>query len=398
MALVACSPTPPTGPARPDNAVIDPTPQVLDEPAPPAQVDPRSLPSQLAEAAVVAPGWDQPPVEMDGIFVGLAEPKGAQHLRAIAVDSAGTLLWQARRPVTCAGFALSRAGGAPIAVLTDVSSSPGGVGETTATAYDLATGRQIWGPVDVPGPHQGPGLVFASPAPAGAMGETGPRVMLDPATGAVVRDDSTDPRTTIVGEYDGAALTARDGVLTAQDAASAAPRWSLPLGPATGRAEGDGIVSLPGADAPRGTALVAAAQSDGAVAKTGTLIDLSTGAVIAADARDARRDPVTGVLVVLGPQSLSGHRDGALWQHPVPATTTAAGAGGVLAFLRVGDAVQAINALTGAVAVAYGDSPDGVFAVPEVMSSTGAAVVAADGGYALVTNVPRDPPPAPVQE
>jgi len=400
-ALVACSPTPPTGPARPDNAVVDPTPQLLGAPAPPAQVDPRSLPSQMMEVAVVQPGWDLPPVEIDGIFLGLASPKGAERsLRAIAVDSAGTLLWQARRPVTCSGFTLSRAGGAPIAVLTDVSSSPGGVSETTATAYDLATGRQVWGPVDVPGPHQGPGLVFAAPSPESAMGDTGPRVMLDPATGGAARDESTNPLTTIVGEYDGVLLTARDGVLTAQDSAAAAPRWSLPLGPATGRpGVPESIVSMPGADPPRGTALVAGAEPGGAVEATGTLIDLSTGGVIADDVRDARRDPVTGVWVVLGPQSVSGHRsDGPLWKRPIPATTTLAGTGGVLAFLRAGDAVQAVNALTGDVAVAYGHSPDGVFAVPEVISSTGAAVVAASGGYALITNVPLDSPPPPVQE
>jgi hypothetical protein len=49
--------------------------------------------------------------------------------------------------------------------------------------------------------------------------------------------------------------------------------------------------------------------------------------------------------------------------------------------------------VTGEVAVAYQHSPDGVFAVPEVISASGAAVVAAGGGYALVTNVARDRSP-----
>lgn len=401
IALVACSPSPPTGAAPSGGAVIDPTPQLLGTPAPPAQVDPRSLPSQMTDVAVVQPGWDLPPVELDGIFLGLASPTGVeQSLRAIVVDSAGTVLWQARRPVTCTGFTLSRAGEAPIAVLTDVSGSPGGVSETTATAYDLATGRQVWGPVDVPGPHQGPGLVFAAPTPESAMGDTGPRVMLDPATGDVAHDERADPLTSIVGEYDGVLLTARDGVLTAQASPAAAPRWTLPLGPAAERPGApDGLIPMPGTDPPRGTALVAPAEPGGAVGATGTLVDLSTGGVVASDVRDARRDPVTGVWVVLGLQALSGYRsDGPLWQHPVPASTTMAGTGGVLAFLRVGDAVQAVNALTGDVAVAYENNPDGAFAVPDVISSTGAAVVAASGGYALITDVPLDPSPAPVQE
>lgn len=60
---------------------------------------------------------------------------------------------------------------------------------TTATALDLTTGEQIWGPVDVPGPYQGPGLVFAAP-PEGFMGQTGPRVALDPTTGQVAAAES----------------------------------------------------------------------------------------------------------------------------------------------------------------------------------------------------------------
>ena len=263
--LVACSPPEPTVRA------IDPAPEILGSAAPVAEVDQRSLPYQLMEMAVVEPGWDQALEELDGLFLGLATPDGDEALRYIATHSAGTLLWQAERPPTCTGFALSRADGNAIEVLTDVSSSAESLSQTMASAYDLVIGEQVWGPVEVPGPRQGPGLVFAAPASASAMGSTGPRVVLDPASGEVLLDESEDPRTTVVGEYDGVVLAARDGALHARDAASAQAHPTLPLDEATGQPEsGDGVVALPGIDPPPGTAPIA---SDGtAVVQTDTLV------------------------------------------------------------------------------------------------------------------------------
>src|SRR5699024_3333606 len=118
------------------------------------------------------------------------------------IDSAGEVLWRARRPAACTGFAVSRADGRPIVVFTDAvvvdnpptssRSADGAAGtwQTTASAYDLATGRRLWGPTAVPGTVQGPGLVFGESAPAGTMGKTGPRLALDPATGETVADET----------------------------------------------------------------------------------------------------------------------------------------------------------------------------------------------------------------
>jgi hypothetical protein len=380
--LVACSTT------QPAVATIDPAPKILGTPAPAAQVDQRSLPLQLAEMAVVEPGWDQAPEELDGLFLGRAT-SGDEALQFTATDSAGTLLWQAKRPRTCTGFALSRADGHPIAVLTDASTSAESTGRTTATAYDLATGDQLWGPVDVPGPHQGPGLVFAAPAPAGAMGSTGPRVVLDPASGAVLLDESNDPRTTVIGEYDGMVLSARDGALHARDAASAQDQWTLPLDQMTGQAGPTGdVVALAGTDPPPGTALIGPAERPGGAEATGALIDLSTGKVIATDVLDARQDGVTGVWVVLGSEKLSGYRpEGLLWSRAATSQTRLAAAGGVLVYLRVGDAVQVVNAMTGGEAVAYGEAGQDGFAVPALIASDGTAVVRT-GSFVLATDVP----------
>ena len=62
----------------------------------------------------------------------------------------------------------------------------------------------------------------------------------------------------------------------------------------------------------------------------------------------------------------------------MPPEAALAVAGGVLAYLRVGDAVQVVNALTGADAVVYGPPGPLGLAVPSVVSRTGAAVVRLD--------------------
>ena len=120
------------------------------------------------------------------------------------------------------------------------------------------------------------------------------------------------------------------------------------------------------------------------------MIDFSTGQVIATDVWDARRDGVTGVWVVLGTRAVSGHRpDGPIWSQAASSQTRLASAGGVLPYLKVGGAVQVVNALTGADAVGYGAGAPGSdgFAVPAVIASDGAAVVRA-ATLVLVTNVP----------
>ncbi|GAA4287291.1 hypothetical protein [Georgenia daeguensis] len=353
---------------EPEPVQVDPTPVAVDEPAESSKVSPQSLPHPLAPFEVVATGWTEPPLEHDGIFLGIRSPEEPEDpLRFIATDSEGTVLWEAERPPSCTGFALSRVGDRPVAVLTDLESTEDAVAQTTATAYDLATGARLWGPVDVPGPHHGPGLVFSASAPRAAVGETGPRVALDPATGATVVDEADQRGTAVVGEYDGVVLTSADGTLTATGP-DGEERWTRPLTDA-GIPDGSGVTSVAGARPPEGTALVGPAG-----AESGALVDLTDGTVLATDAQDARQDPATGTVVTRAGSVITGRTaEGTSWTRELVGEVSLAGVGGVLVYLRVGDAVQVLNAATGEDAAVYGDSAS--LAVPTLFSADGAAVV-----------------------
>src|SRR5699024_6261566 len=111
-----------------------------------------------------------------------------------AVDSAGTILWSAKRPRVCSGFLVSDSENGPVAVLMDQQSAGSDALDTTASGFDLATGEKLWGPVEVPGPLLGSGLVFAGP-PEDFIGAGGPRTALDPASGAELAvEDDDSPR------------------------------------------------------------------------------------------------------------------------------------------------------------------------------------------------------------
>ena len=97
------------------------------------------LPIEMTPMIVVDPGWTSTPLELDGIFLGYREEE--THLRFLAVDQDGTLLWRADRPLTCTGYVLTRgAGHSPVAVLADLAApAEGALSTMTLTAYDLRT-------------------------------------------------------------------------------------------------------------------------------------------------------------------------------------------------------------------------------------------------------------------
>ena len=341
---------------------VDATPTIVSEPAPSsdavAEID---LPLALSGLPVLDPGWDQVPQELDGHFLGLIHPEGDEPLRFVAARDDGELLWQAERPPSCTGFTLSRADGVPIAVLMDVEPGDETLTEVSATAYDLATGDLLWGPVPVPGPHQGPGAVFAAPAPGAAMGSTGPRAALDPATGEILVDEAAQD-VVVVGEYDGVIVTAANGTLRAQGAAT----WEAPLADV-------GLTAPPvaraGVTPPEGTALLVEPGQN-----AGPLIDLSTGEMLAEGVRDAAREPVSGTLVTLEGDTAVGYpASGERWEHPAEGARISA-AGNLFAYLRTDSAVRAVNAVTGELATAYDEATTSP-AVPVLVTASGAAVV-----------------------
>lgn len=341
---------------------VDPTPVVVDSAAPEQGETDVALPTQLAERLVVAPGWSEVPQERGGVFLGIAAPDDDNAaLRFIAADGAGTIRWEAQRPASCTGFALSGDDAAPVAVLTDNDTSSGAI-ETTASGYDLTDGRELWGPVTLPGPHVGPGAVFAEPAPGAAMGETGPRTALHPGTGEIVFAEDEDDGA-LVGEYDGTVLVGEGDELVAEHV-DGEERWRLEL-PGAGSAQ-----SVAEAQPPHGTALLATDEEDG------VLVDLDTGEVVARDVSDARLDPASQVLVTLEGDALHAYGpDGGLWSQPAAVGTRLAAAGGVLLYLRTDDAVAVHNVVTGEVAEAYEPGEQRPLAVPVVLSEDGAAAL-----------------------
>lgn len=363
LVLVACSAE------REPTAPVATEPVPVGQPATAADVPATSVPLALSDLPVLDPGWDEAPQELDGLLLAIGHPEQAGGpVRFIAAREDGTVLWQAERPPSCTGFTLTRDGERTIAVLADVVPGTEHLSEITASGYDLATGERLWGPTPVPGPHQGPGTVFAAPAPGAAMGETGPRVVLDPATGQVLATDGA----AVVGEFAGAVLTAADGELMA----SGTREWSVGL---TSLGLGDDPVALPGVHPPTGTVLLADRGDS-----TGVLLDLQTGELLAADVAAAARDPFSGTLVTAGAGTVTGLREGdEPWQREVPGARLLTAAN-VLAYLQVGDAVQVLNVVTGEDAVAYDDDAAQP-AVPLLVTAGGATVLAADGPVLVPT-------------
>ena len=140
----------------------------------------------------IDPGWDVAAQEAEDVFLSLHEAESDLEFRA--VDSDGTILWSAQRPRVCSGFLVSDSADGPVAVLMDQQSGSSGSLKTTASGFDLHTGENLWGPVEVPGPLLGSGLVFAGP-PEDFIGAGGPRTVLDPASGAELAvEDGDSPR------------------------------------------------------------------------------------------------------------------------------------------------------------------------------------------------------------
>lgn len=333
------------------------------------------LPLQLEGHEVFETGWVTEPQVLDGIFLAPREADGA--LEFTAVNPEGQILWSARRPISCTGFVLTRtSSGQPLAVLSDLSTTDTALAATTATAYDLQTGEQVWGPVQVPGPHQGPGLVYSAP-PEAVMGETGPKTVLDPDTGQVLIDESTDPHQRVIGDYHGLTLVATDEELRAVRGPQAQLAWQLDASElGADPAELRPVVGQPREDVP---VQLQRAHEDH------LLLNLDDGRVLADSVREALTDAVSGYNVVLRQQQLEGlDPDGQpQWQLSVPEGTTLAGPGDALVFTQNDGTLAVHNAVTGALAQGYGTGEGRQIILPVLLDASGAAVVTDHSHYYL---------------
>ncbi|QGH70796.1 hypothetical protein [Pseudactinotalea sp. HY158] len=391
LALAGCSligGEEPAPAAQPDRTV-----EVIDGPLAETAIDREQLPYPFAELPAFAPGWDDVPQYAAGVFMGLHDAGGV--LEFTAVDAHGKELWRVQRPASCSGYVLAAqppgeagdpgSAGVPgatgdelpadeaVAILTDVGTTEDALAATTATGYNLLTGQVRWGPVQLPGPHQGPGPVFAGASPASAVGAGGPRQALDPFTGEVIADEAEEEGLEIVGVYDDVLVVARGGEIIATKATAGGPElWRLPVadldptGTLTGR-----VNALAGVPAVAGYAVLTRGE-----ARTGAVVDVRTGEVIDTGIRDIAFDPAGDVLLTLDAQTLAGYSGGEpQWSRGVSEGMRISAAGGVLAYLRSDTSVEIVNTVTGEDAVAYPPEAPG-FAVPALITESGAGIFA----------------------
>ena len=381
LVLASCGADPQNDEQQPNDTAdeipdYDPTPATVKEQAPAAEVERLRLPYQLDDRPLLDPTWDAAPKTADGVFLAPGDTGGL--LTFTAVDTEGTTLWQAERPVSCSGFTITHDGERPLAVLSDIDPDGEAFGGTTVTAYDLHTGEEFWGPVEVPGSHQGPGTVFAAP-PEEQLGDLGPQVVLDPGTGTIIADERTDDSVSVVGEYHGTILLADATHLHAHRHGAETPQWSLPLENHGWEAEALHSWDTTGPES--GRAALVGEEPDQRV-----LIDLETGEPMAEGVRDASYEPTSGTWITLG-EELSGYgaADEQLFSNSEAESLQLEGVGGVMVYLRTEEGqLQAHNAVSGDIAEAYDPAGEGPLAVPLYVSETGVGVVRSSDGVLLV--------------
>lgn len=356
IAVTACAPTVPAGVATD----LDRTPRPVGTPAPDHGDAALALPQLSDDARVLDPGWDAPPQEADGVY--LAPRNEKDRLVFTAVSEEGSVLWTAERPMLCSAFVVAASDDGPIAILMDITAGHDTVAETTVSAYDLRTGVERWGPVHVPGPHVGPGLVFAAPPPD-SMGDSGPRIAIDSATGTTLADEATEAGLTILGEHDGITLLADDTHLFARTA-DESELWALPLNaldlPADAQLSGADLIT------DEGIALLGD-RDDG-----GVLVDLGTGTVIAHGVHGTAIDRSTGTRIVLDNALRAYDSTGnTVWSREIPTDASLLSAGYGVVYVRTNDGIHVFDTAFGEALSSLPSDTD----VPKQITETGTGII-----------------------
>lgn len=338
VVLAACTGTPPLEPvdSEPLAGVLEPV-----SPAP-------ALPPDVAEPEVLrTPFGTDPVVHSDGVVGAVFPTADEVDLRITAVAEDGRRVWQVRTNPSCAGFAVTSTPAGPVAVVlhSDADLQSGRLAtRTTASGYRVTDGRRIWGPVEVPGPLQGPGLLFGEAAVAVVGGSGGPRAALDGGDGSLV-ETSGEP----VAEHDGTVLTRTGDGVTAVQASTGDTVWSSAQ-LAADRSPGATAQLEPGTTSADGSPVVTLRWSAPGAESWWSVQELATGRTLVPRLPEPPREPpvVAGdlVVVVTGPgrDRLVGWEAGTgrlRWEVPA---VSPAGWSGVIAgrgrlFARDGDGV-----------------------------------------------------------
>lgn len=371
LVATACTAMTPTGT---HHSELDRTPRPVGTSAPEYAGPDLILPQPFDDARVFDPGWDVPPLESHGVY--LAPVVEEDRVTFTAVSEEGTVLWTAERPMLCSAFVVAASEEGPVAILMDVTAGEFTMSDTTVSAYNLRTGTKRWGPVDVPGPHLGPGLVFAAPPPE-SLGDSGPRLAIDPATGTTLADESSETGLMILGESDGIVLLADDTHLVARTAEKPA-LWRLPLAELDESSDelrtGSGV------------------QSDGSLTLLGdrttgaTLVDLNEGTITAHGVHGAALDHSTGIRILLLDNELravnaAGHT---LWSRAIPADATLLSAGDAAVYLRSAGSIEIFDTTSGDTTLSLPSDAE----VPKQITESGAGIIGPYGRSLLVTPAP----------
>ena len=364
LALVGCT----SAEEPPD---LEREPKQLDAELDAVDTSELQLPLIVEPLELVEPGWDLDVKHLGDVF--LSAGSSDERLDFSAVDSKGTTLWQAQRPTGCTGFTVTvDSEGNPLAVLTDSASDESCSTEVTASAYDLESGEQRWGPTEVPGPLQGPGTVF-SPADDGDPDDGG-TVALAPDTGEVAGEGSSTSR--VLGEYQGTVLSVDSDTLSASDDGNTV--WEIPLSDHDWSAEG--LTAFP----EQVEGLIHLDANDG----SGPVLDAESGDVLDDSASEIARDANSEMTITRDAQGLTVIDATGTNELPVslPESVVLEAAVGGLIYLREGESLRVHNAATGSIARGYPAEGSGVVAVPDVFTSQGLGTLRAGDRTLLATD------------
>ncbi|TFC84279.1 hypothetical protein E3T23_00255 [Cryobacterium cheniae] len=386
--LTGCTPTADTLGARtvrPESIIFD-----TDE-------TPRRIAPGLTAAGTLES--DRAPIAADGAFVSMIFPDGErEQLSFVGATSTGTR-WQIDTNPSCVGSALTRAGEEELIVVLDSDARLAGgrvAMRTVATAFRADTGAHVWGPVDVPGPIQGPGLIFADTPKAIVSAAPTSRVMLSAHDGSVVADETRSDDVQIDYESNGVGLVRIAGELRALDTRTSSTLWdsvSLARPDGTDSTWSASVDETAGAS--RGTMVVLRwAAPDGA--QVVAAHDVRTGRVLGSlpEARDmvTVSSPSGSHIVVASPApgatilTAIDPVEGLLWARHITGTVTLESASDATLYLRNDAQGVALNLASGL------EHARGDFAVPLAILADGTAILPTgdQSRYLLTTTTPKD--------
>ncbi len=185
-----------------------------------------ALPSDYLATGIVQ--FDSQPAVSDNVFVSTLFPNSeVEDLNFIGLSEAG-IRWQIETNPSCVGFVLTRDGDRELIVIldSDTTAEAGKLAtRTVATAFESESGAIAWGPVNVPGPARGSGLIFADTPKGIVSDDVLPAVMLSAHDGTVSAAEDATGASTIEYESNGTGLIETAGLLTAVDTTTGEIRW-----------------------------------------------------------------------------------------------------------------------------------------------------------------------------